>query len=68
MSSKHNWVTLTPEQELERLLPVGQAAEMNNVSLDTWRRRYPHLIVKISPRRNGVRKKHALNPPPPEAA
>jgi hypothetical protein len=68
MPSRHNWVTLTPEQELERLLPVDQAAEMNNISLDTWRRRYPHTIVKISPRRNGVRKKHALNPPPPDAA
>jgi hypothetical protein len=62
MPSKHNWVALTPEQELERLLPVGQAAEMNNISLDTWRRRYPHLIVKISPRRNGVKFRDALNP------
>jgi hypothetical protein len=68
MPSKNNWIALTPEQELERLLPVGQAAEMNNVSLDTWRRRFPHTIVRISKRRNGVKLRDALNPTPPEAA
>jgi hypothetical protein len=61
--SQNNWIPLTPAQELERGLPVEQAAAMNNISLDTWKRRYPHLIEKISPRRSIVRMKHALNPP-----
>jgi hypothetical protein len=68
MPSRHNFITLTPAQELERGLPVSQAAEMNNVSKDTWKRRYPHTIEKISPRRSIVRLKHALNPPPIRAA
>jgi hypothetical protein len=66
--SQNNWIPLTPAQELERGLPVEQAAAMNNISKDTWKRRYPHTIEKISPRRAIVRLKHALNPPPIKVA
>jgi hypothetical protein len=40
--------------ELRRKISVRKAADLNDVSEDTFRRRYPHLIRKISPRRDAV--------------
>jgi hypothetical protein len=45
---------------LRRKISVGEAAELNDVSEDTFRRHYPHLIKKISPRRDAVELGDAL--------
>jgi hypothetical protein len=45
---------------LKRKISVREAAKLNNVSEDTFRRRYPHLIRKISPRRQAVELGDAL--------
>jgi hypothetical protein len=39
---------------LKKKIPVKDAAALNDVSEDTFRRRYPHLIKKISARRDAV--------------
>ena len=54
---------LTP---LERRKKIGvkQAAALNDVSEDTFRRHYPHVIRKISPRRDAVELGDAIDLPP----
>jgi hypothetical protein len=47
---------------------VSQAAEFNGISEDTFKRHYPHLIRKLSPRRNGVRLRDVLDAEPESAA
>jgi hypothetical protein len=37
-----------------RKISVAMAAELNDLSEDTFRRRFPHLIKQISPRRQAV--------------
>jgi hypothetical protein len=46
-------VGLTP-LELERVLPMTEACEQTSLSADTLQRRYPELIVRLSPRRKGI--------------
>jgi hypothetical protein len=43
-----NWVAL------KRKISVRAAAELNDLSEDTFRRRYPHLIKQVSPNRGAV--------------
>jgi hypothetical protein len=45
---------------LRRKIPVIEAAELNNLSEDSFRRHYPHLIKKVSPRRDAVELGDAL--------
>ena len=47
-------VQLTPEQERRRKVSLRQAEEITGLSEDTLRRRYGHLIKKLSPRRSGM--------------
>jgi hypothetical protein len=47
--------------ELQRGISVAEAAKLNGVSEDTFRREYPHLILQMSPRRDIVRLGNALN-------
>jgi hypothetical protein len=54
---------LTP-LELRRKISVQEAAEMNSLSLDTFKRHYSHLIRKISPRRDAVELGDAITLPP----
>jgi hypothetical protein len=54
---------LTP-LERRRKIPVSEAAELNSVSEDTFRRHYAHLIRKVSPRRDAVELGDAINLPP----
>jgi hypothetical protein len=54
--------------ERRRKISVKRAAELNDVSEDTFRRRYPHLIRKISPRRDAVELGDALNVGEPKTA
>jgi hypothetical protein len=48
-------IPLSPEIEKRRLITVQQAADLKAISVDTFRRTFPDLIRKISPRRVGVR-------------
>jgi hypothetical protein len=43
-----------------RKVSVAIAAELNDLSEDTFRRRFPHLIKQISPRRQAVDLRDAL--------
>jgi hypothetical protein len=54
--------------ELRRKISVKEAAELNDVSEDTFRRRYPHLIKKISTRRDAVELRDALAAGEPKTA
>jgi hypothetical protein len=40
--------------ELRQKISVQKAAELNDIHEDTFRKRYPHLIKKISERRDAV--------------
>jgi hypothetical protein len=46
---------------LRRKIPVIEAAELNNISEDSFRRHYPHLIKQVSPRRDAVELGDALS-------
>jgi len=52
--------TLPPHLELRRKISVRRAAELNDLSEDSFRRNYPHLIRKVSPRRDAVELGDAL--------
>jgi hypothetical protein len=49
-----NWL------DLRRKISVKRAAELNNVSEDSFRRHHAHLIKKVSPRRDAVELGDAL--------
>jgi hypothetical protein len=53
-SSKLTAIALQPIVSLKR------ASEISTLSEDTIRRRYPDKIVKLSPRRSGMRVRDAL--------
>jgi hypothetical protein len=61
------WSRLGP-LELKRKISVKQAAELNDVSEDTFRRHHRHLIIKVSPRRDAVTLDDAINLPPPDTS
>ena len=44
----------------DRMLSLNEAAVLAGISRDTIRRRYGHLIHRLSPKRVGVRLKDAL--------
>ena len=46
--------------ELERVLPLTEAERLTGLSTDTLKRRYPELVVQLSPRRVGMKLKNAL--------
>jgi hypothetical protein len=54
-ASGHPRVELPLELQLERFLSLDQAAALSGVSPDTWRRRYPDKIKRLSPRRVGIK-------------
>jgi hypothetical protein len=47
--------------DLERHISVKEAAEIKGISPDTFKRHYPHLIEKTSPRRNTVKLRKLLS-------
>jgi hypothetical protein len=51
--------------ELEKIIPVSQAAVLNNQHEDTFRRNYPHLVRKVGKRKTGVKLRDAITLPPP---
>jgi hypothetical protein len=40
--------------ERKRMVPVPWAAEFNSLSVDTFKRKYPHLIKRVSEKRLAV--------------
>ena len=46
--------------DLERHVSVPEAAEIRNISVDTFKRHYQHLIKKVSPRREAVKLRDLL--------
>jgi hypothetical protein len=53
-STAANWL------DLQRKISVKRAAELNDMSEDSFRRHYSHLIKKVSPRRSAVELGDAL--------
>jgi hypothetical protein len=54
--------------ERRKALKVRDAAALNDISEASFRRHFPHLIRKITARRDIVRLEDALTlPPPPKA-
>jgi hypothetical protein len=47
-------------RELEHVVPLSQVRKITSLGRDTTIRVYPHLIVRLSPRRLGMKLKHAL--------
>ena len=46
--------------ELERHIPVPEAARLKGISEDSYRRHYAHLIRQVSPHRQAVKLKDAI--------
>jgi hypothetical protein len=55
--------TLTPLERL-RKISTKEAADLNDVSEDTFKRNYGHLIIRVSARRNVVPLVDAILLPP----
>jgi len=58
---------LTP-LELARKIPVAEAAAFNSVHVETFKKRYPHLVRKIGERRLFVTVHDAIMLPPPDTS
>jgi hypothetical protein len=53
-------IKLSPELELERIVPLQEAAKLQSTSVDTIKRRHRDKIIELSPRRLGMKLKDAL--------
>jgi hypothetical protein len=62
-----NLAGLTP-MELARKIPVREAAAFNSVHVETFKKRYPHLIRRIGERRLFVTMRDAITLPPPDTS
>jgi hypothetical protein len=51
--------------DLKRKIPVTDAAELNSMHPDTFRKHYGHLIIRASPRCDRVELGDAIALPPP---
>jgi hypothetical protein len=51
---------LSPELELERIVPLSEATRLSSVSEDTLLRHHRDKLVRMSPRRYGIRIRDAL--------
>jgi hypothetical protein len=47
--------------ELERHIPIAEAAQIKGISIDTFKRRFPQLIRRVSTRRIAVRVRDLLS-------
>jgi hypothetical protein len=52
--------TLSPERELDRILSLEQASEVSSLSVETLKRRHRGKLIRLSPRRFGIRLRDAL--------
>jgi hypothetical protein len=46
--------------ELERIAGMPEASHLSGLSEDSLRRHYPDKVIDLSPRRQGMRVRHAL--------
>ena len=60
--------TLPVALEGERIISLHEAAEIAGVSTDTLRRRYGHPVIRLSPRRVGIRLRDVLSIGQPQPA
>ena len=58
---------LTP-LELARKIPVAEAAAFNSVHVETFKKRYPHLVRRIGERRLFVTVHDTIMLPPPDSS
>jgi hypothetical protein len=58
---------LTP-LELARKIPVREAAAFNSVHVETFKKRYAHLIRRIGERRLFITVRDAILLPPPDSS
>ena len=56
---------LSPELELEQIVGLQKVEKLSGLSSDSWKRHHPDKIIKLSPRRLGVRLRDALMLKPP---
>jgi hypothetical protein len=63
MKSNLSAADLSPLERLQKI-PVKRAAALNDLSEASFRRHYPHLIRKITPRRDAVELGDAITLPP----
>jgi hypothetical protein len=52
---------LPKELQGERIVSLQVASEISGLSVDAWKDNYPELILRLSPRRLGVKLRHVLN-------
>jgi hypothetical protein len=60
--------TLPVALEGERIISLREAAEIAGVSTDTLRRSHGHLVIRLSPRRVGIRLRDVLSIGQPQPA
>jgi hypothetical protein len=60
MNAKKNSDQMPDWIDLESVKTLRTAAEITSLSPDSLRRKYPHYIVRLSERRDGMKLKHAL--------
>jgi hypothetical protein len=51
---------LPRELELERIVTLREAHEISGLSPDAWKDNYPDKIIRLSPRRLGIRLRDVL--------
>ena len=51
---------LSPDLELQRIITLQEAEKISSLSSDSWKRHHSDKIIEMSPRRLGVRLRHAL--------
>jgi hypothetical protein len=54
-----NRIQLSP-LELSRIIELPEASRLSSLSIDTIKRRYKDKLIKLSPRRLGIRLRDAL--------
>jgi hypothetical protein len=51
---------LPTDRELDRIISLPEAERISNLSVESWKRNHSDKIVKLSPRRIGIRLRDAL--------
>lgn len=60
MPASNDDFELSPELELEQIVSLQTAHKISGLSPDSWKRHHHDKIIEMSPRRRGVRLRHAL--------
>jgi hypothetical protein len=57
----HRKLSMTRELRLERIVTLKEAHKLSGLSPDAWKDNYPEYVIRLSPRRLGIKLKHVLN-------